>query len=73
MLGANVHQRVSALALASSVSYDQTLETLVNFGLAEQNRRELELKSLLEDFHTAPGGNEKDVAMNMLGEAIFGK
>ena len=73
VLTPDFHQRVSALAAATSVPFDRTLETLLNFGFIEQNRQELELKTRFENFHAASSGSDKDAAMDLLGEAIFGK
>ena len=73
VLSADFHQRISALAVATNVPFDRTLETLLNIGLNEQNRRELELKIRFENFIATPVGSAKDTSMDLLGEAIFGK
>ena len=69
----DLQRQIAVVADATNTPFDRTLETLLGFGLAEQSRRAAELKDLFENFHSTPQGTEKDAAMDLLGEAIFGK
>ena len=71
-LSPDLHDQISEKAAAMNMPFHQTMVTLLRIGLTAQTAQERELKSLFEDYRSAPQDTSQ-IAMDRLGEAIFGK
>ena len=66
------YDQLVSKSVALGLSFDQSTLMLLRLGLAEQNRKEEEIKSLVESMH-AQTGPDRSQTFDRLGEAVFGK
>jgi len=69
----DIKDQVESTSAGLGTSVDKTVELLPRYGMAIQNKRELEIASFTEGIATSKSDSEAETLANRLGELIFGR